>query len=54
MKCTECGQECFDEQFPQVVFLDESNCVCEQCSIDYEEVNGKVQYRQDLIKEGVL
>lgn len=48
MKCTACGQECFSEQHPEVVFHDENNCICEECSIDYEEVNGVVQYREDL------
>jgi len=52
MKCTVCGQECFDETYPEVVFKDEKYCICEECSIDYEEVNGKVQYRQDLEAEG--
>jgi hypothetical protein len=49
MKCTVCVKECFDEQFPEVVFKDKDNCICEECSIDYEEVNGKIQYRKDLI-----
>lgn len=48
MKCTACNQECFDEQYPEIVFKDEQNCICEDCSIDYEEVNGKIQYRADL------
>jgi hypothetical protein len=49
MKCTSCGQECFAEQYPEVVFQDENNCICEKCSLDYEDVNGNIQYRQDLI-----
>ena len=54
MKCTVCGQECYDETYPEVVFKDEKYCVCEECSIDYEEVNSKVQYRQDLLEEGCI
>lgn len=45
MKCTACGQECFDNQYPEVVFRDEENCICEDCSIDYEEVNGEIRLR---------
>ena len=48
MKCTSCGQECFEEKYPEVVFQDENNCICEECSIDYEEVNDKIQYRREL------
>jgi hypothetical protein len=56
--CTVCGKECFDDDgtYPQVVFSDEKYCVCEECSIDYEEnnVTGKVQYRQDLLGQGCI
>ncbi len=48
MKCTVCGQECYNEEFPEVVFIDENNCICEECSIDYEEVNGVVRVREDI------
>ena len=54
MKCTSCGGECFDEEYPEVVFKDEEKCICEECSIDYKDVNGKVQVRQDLIEEGCI
>ncbi len=56
MKCTKCGQECFDEEYPQVVFHDDKYCICEECSIDYEEndITGKVQYRKDLEEEGCI
>ncbi len=43
MKCTVCKQKCYNDQYPEVVFKDEDNCICENCSIDYEEVNGKIQ-----------
>lgn len=48
MKCTSCGQECFDEHSPEVVFKDDNNCICEECSIDYEEVDGVIQLRKDI------
>ncbi len=47
MKCTDCGQECFDEQFPEVIFSDEENCICEECSIEYEMIGGKVKKRKE-------
>lgn len=46
MICTLCGIECFDNQYPEIVFKDENNCICEECSIDYEEVNGKIKLRE--------
>jgi hypothetical protein len=52
MKCTDCGQICYNNKSPEVVFKDKDNCICEECSIDYEEVDGKVQYREDLTEEG--
>ena len=55
MKCTACGQECFeDEIYPQAVFWDEKKCICEECSIDFEEVDGVVQFRQDLVEDGCV
>lgn len=51
MKCSVCGQECFEENYPEVVFKDDNNCICENCSIDYEEKDGKIQYREDLLEE---
>lgn len=35
MKCTACGQECFNNKYPEVVFRDDNNCICEECSIYY-------------------
>lgn len=54
MKCTACGQECFEETNPEVVFQDEKKCICSECSIDFEEVNGVVQFRQDLVDDGYV
>lgn len=59
MKCTVCGQECSpihktSRYVPEVIFIDEHNIICEECSIDYEEVNGKLQPRRDLIEEGII
>lgn len=42
MFCTSCGKECFDNQYPEVVFKNENNYICEECSIDYEEIKGKI------------
>jgi len=47
MKCTSCGKECYEEQYPEVVFQNETNCICEECSIDYEELeNGIIHLRE--------
>jgi len=59
MRCTACGQECFDETYPQVVFQGNGKLICEECSIDYEEISEKgawikVQFRQDLIEQGFV
>ena len=55
MKCTACGNECFEDAiYPQAVFWDDKKCVCEECSPDYEEVNGVIQFRQDLIEDGCI
>ena len=54
MKCAACGQECFDETYPQVVFQDDKKCICEECSIDFEEIGDVVQFRQDLIEQGFV
>jgi len=55
MKCTACGQECFEDViYPQAVFWDDKKCVCEECSIDFEDVNGVVQFRKDLLEDGCV
>ena len=48
MKCLHCGKECFEDKYPEVVFKDGDLCVCEECSIDYEQKDGKIQVREDL------
>lgn len=49
MKCTCCGQTCHEtDLYPTIVFFDEKNVICEDCSIDYEMENGKVAVRRDL------
>ena len=44
--CTECKEKCYDNQYPEIVFTDEKKIVCENCSIDYEEINGKIIKRK--------
>lgn len=47
MKCQDCGKECFDDKYPEVVFKDECHCICENCSINYyEDTNGKIKLRE--------
>lgn len=51
MKCTCCGNECFLEEVnkhPEIVFMDERNIICEECSIDYEMDGNEVVIRKDL------
>jgi len=38
-----CDSDCKEDMF-----------ICEECSIDFEEIKGKVQFRQDLIAEGCV
>lgn len=46
MKCTCCGKECYENKYPEVVFKDEQNIICEECSIDYEMDGNKVKVRE--------
>jgi len=46
IKCTNCGQECFDDVSPEVVFSDKKNIICEECSIDFEMIGDKVVERK--------
>lgn len=49
MKCTACGQDCFEDYYPEIVFKNEKNCICEECSIDYEENNdGEIYLREEV------
>jgi len=54
MKCTACGNKCFDDIYPQVVFQDEKKCICEECSLDFEQIDGVVQFRKDLVEQGYV
>jgi len=49
MKCTNCGQTCYMEKYPEVVFINkkENIYICEECSINYEEINGVIQERKE-------
>lgn len=38
-KCTNCGQECYYTQEPEIVFADDENIICEDCSIDFYEAD---------------
>lgn len=52
MKCTCCGNECYPEsmgKYPEVVFQDERNVICEECSIDYDMDGNEVIVRRDLV-----
>ena len=46
LRCTNCGQECFDDASPEVVFSDKKNIICEECSIDFEMIGDKVVKRK--------
>jgi len=46
MKCTSCNKECFDNKYPEIVFKDDNNFICEDCSIDFEEIDGNIYKRQ--------
>ena len=48
MQCTNCGQECFSSD-PEVVFRDEKTIICENCSVDFEQEEGKVRYRKEIL-----
>lgn len=49
--CTECGNYCFDDASPEIVFIDENRVVCEDCSIDFEEVDGVLRMRVQNMTE---
>lgn len=46
--CTVCGGRCYESKSPEIVFRTEEDIICENCSIDYEEVDGKVVKRKDV------
>lgn len=49
MICTNCGKECHKNKYPEIVFLDSENVICEECSIDYEQTNGKITKRKECM-----
>lgn len=49
--CTCCGKTCFPNSYPEIVFFDEHNVICEECSIDYDMKDGRVIIREDLASE---
>lgn len=53
--CIICGQQCFHNYSPEIVFSNANGIIiCEDCSIDYEERDGEIRYRKDLIEEGCM
>ena len=48
MKCACCGKECYNDKYPEVVFKDAISVICEECSIDYEEIDGQIRKREDV------
>lgn len=46
--CSCCGNACFGEKYPEIVFSDEEKTICEECSINYEEIDGKIKLRTDF------
>lgn len=45
LKCTNCGQVCYYDKSPEVVFTDKNNIICEDCSIDfYEADDGTIKH----------
>ena len=43
--CTNCGKKCYQDKYPEIVFRDESQVICEECSIDFDEIGEKVVKR---------
>ena len=62
MKCTACGNECFEDdglvdpvKYPTICFEGNGKLICEECSIDYEDGEGKgVRFRDDLVEDGYV
>jgi hypothetical protein len=46
IRCTSCGRLCYENKSPEIVFRNAEICICENCSIDYEEVDGKIRLRE--------
>lgn len=47
MKCLYCGKGCFEDKYPEVVFKDGDLCVCEKCSIEFEQKGKSFGYRTE-------
>jgi hypothetical protein len=48
MKCSCCGEECFEDRYPEIVFVDnEGIVICENCSINFEEEDNGIVVRND-------
>lgn len=53
LNCVVCGQPCFHKTHPEIVFSNPNGIViCADCSIDYEERDGEIRYRKDLVDSG--
>lgn len=44
-RCTNCGKACFESAYPEIIFRDNDNLICEECSIDFEMDGEKVVNR---------
>lgn len=48
MKCSCCGQTCYESKYPEIVFSNKDLVICEECSIDYEQLqDGTIVERTD-------
>ncbi len=48
MKCSCCREECFEDKYPEIVFVDnEGIVICENCSINFEEEDNGIVVRND-------
>lgn len=46
-RCIVCGQTCYIDKLPEIVFRRGQICICSDCSLDYENINGKLQRRRE-------
>lgn len=53
--CSACGAECFENHFPEIVFRNKNELICEMCSIEYCQLDdGEIVLRSDLQEDGVI
>ena len=45
LSCTICNVDCFENQYPEIVFKDSNSVICELCSIDFEETDRGILLR---------